>query len=43
MTPEDAARVTTEARPTRPVTGPLPAYEMWRQRVADEFLSLGRC
>ncbi|GAA3071234.1 DUF1702 family protein [Streptosporangium carneum] len=43
MTPEQAARTSEKARPDEPVQGDLPAYEVWRQRVADEFASLGRC
>nr|AFV52142.1 hypothetical protein [Streptoalloteichus sp. ATCC 53650] len=40
-TPEVAATVTQEAIPTEPVTGELPAYEAWRQRIAAELLVLG--
>jgi hypothetical protein len=43
MTPAEAAAVTDRTRPTGPVRGHLPAYEVWRQRIADEFASLGRC
>lgn len=43
MSPERAARVSGEARPDHPIHGELPAYEVWRQRIANEFVSLGRC
>jgi hypothetical protein len=36
-TPEQAARVALDYRPDRGVEGDLPAYEVWRQRVAAEF------
>lgn len=41
-TPDEAAALSLAARPDRP-EGDLPAYEVWRQRVAAEFLSSGRC
>jgi hypothetical protein len=40
-TPEDVARLTRELRPDDPAGGELPAYEQWRQRIANEFVSLG--
>ncbi|MEU0520124.1 DUF1702 family protein [Streptosporangium sp. NPDC006007] len=43
MTPEQAARISEKARPEQPVQGDVPAYEVWRRRIADEFVSLGRC
>lgn len=43
MTPEQAARISEKARPDGPVQGDAPAYEVWRQRIANEFASLGRC
>ncbi|MEV7008602.1 DUF1702 family protein [Streptosporangium sp. NPDC051022] len=43
MTPEQAARISEKARPDGPVQGDVPAYEVWRRRIADEFASLGRC
>jgi hypothetical protein len=43
VTPERAAQVAVDARPGRPVQGTLPAYEVWRQRIANQFVSLGRC
>lgn len=43
MTPEQAAQVCADVRPDRPVQGELPAYEVWRQRIANQFVSLGRC
>jgi len=44
LTPERAAQLSADASP-----GPagkeddMPAYEVWRQRLANEFVSLGRC
>lgn len=43
MTPEQAAQVSADVRPDRPVQGDLPAFEVWRQRIANQFVSLGRC
>ncbi|WP_433241403.1 DUF1702 family protein [Streptosporangium sp. CA-135522] len=40
-TPELAARICHETRPTGAVRGELPAFEVWRQRIAGEFVSLG--
>ncbi|APU15750.1 MULTISPECIES: DUF1702 family protein [Actinoalloteichus] len=40
--PEGAAAVSRTARPEQPVSGALPAFEVWRRRIADEFVSLGR-
>ena len=40
-TPERAARVSNDARPGLPIQGDVPAYEVWRRRVADQFVSLG--
>ncbi len=45
MTPEQASRVSAEARPA--VADPaaaddLPVYELWRQRIADALIILGR-
>jgi enediyne biosynthesis protein E3 len=40
-TAEEAARTTIELRPTEPADGDVPAYEVWRQRLANEFISLG--
>jgi enediyne biosynthesis protein E3 len=39
-TPEDAARVANELRPDD-VEGDQPAYEVWRQRLANEFVPIG--
>jgi hypothetical protein len=47
--PESAARISVDARPdsaengteTGAENGELPAYELWRQRIANEFVSLG--
>jgi hypothetical protein len=36
-----AAAAADELRPAVPVDGDVPAYEVWRQRVASEFVSLG--
>lgn len=41
MSPSEAARITQEFRPDRPVEAEPPAYEVWRQRIAREFASLG--
>ncbi len=41
-TPERAARICQALRPNQPTKSDLPAYEVWRQRVASEFVSLGR-
>ncbi|MFS1302087.1 DUF1702 family protein [Streptosporangium longisporum] len=44
MTPEQAAQVSRDVRPDGPAPeGETPAYEVWRQRVAAQFLSAGRC
>lgn len=41
-TAEQAAMVTHQVRPQQPhQVGELPAYEVWRRRIADEFVSLG--
>ncbi|MFF5207192.1 DUF1702 family protein [Streptosporangium sp. NPDC000396] len=40
-TPDLAARICDETRPRGAVRGELPAYEVWRQRIADEFVSIG--
>ncbi|WP_306867065.1 DUF1702 family protein [Streptosporangium brasiliense] len=40
-TPEQAAQICHETRPHGAVPGELPAYEVWRQRIAGEFVSLG--
>jgi len=42
-TPEEAAQISTSVRPDQAVQGDLPAYEVWRRRIANEFVSLGRC
>jgi hypothetical protein len=39
LTPEEAARVTQDLRPAPPVRdGTVPAFELWRQRIAAEFV-----
>jgi enediyne biosynthesis protein E3 len=40
-TPEEASRITHEQCPVHPVEGELPAYEVWRQRLATELVPLG--
>ncbi|MEU6740148.1 DUF1702 family protein [Streptosporangium sandarakinum] len=40
-TPEDAALTSRRTRPDGPVTGDLPAYEVWRRRIANEFAFAG--
>jgi hypothetical protein len=40
-TAEKAAQVTLDVRPDPASAGEVPAYETWRQRIADEFVSLG--
>jgi hypothetical protein len=41
VTAERAAEISRATRPSTTVTGDQPAYEVWRRRVADEFVSLG--
>ena len=46
ITPEHAAKVCENALPAQVLAGPpesgeLPAYEVWRQRIAAELMSLG--
>jgi hypothetical protein len=41
VTPEEAADMTNELRPVDPDGGDVPAYEVWRQRLANEFISIG--
>ena len=40
-TPEEAARIADELRPAAQTDGDKPAYEIWRQRLAGAFVSLG--
>jgi hypothetical protein len=40
-TPAEAARLVDALRPAHQVDGDEPAYEIWRQRLASEFVSLG--
>jgi hypothetical protein len=43
MSARDAARVALGSRPgPEPQAGDMPAYEVWRRRVADQFVSLRR-
>jgi len=41
MSPERAAGITQDVRPVGPVDGDKPAYEVWRSRIAQEFISIG--
>jgi hypothetical protein len=41
VTPEQAARISNQSRPDQPIQGDVPAYEVWRRRIADQFVSLG--
>ncbi|GIH21908.1 enediyne biosynthesis protein [Acrocarpospora phusangensis] len=43
VTPEKASLICAEALPDGPLDGDPPGYEVWRQRIAEEFVSLGRC
>lgn len=43
MPATEAARICTKTRPHKEVPGGEPAHEVWRRRIADEFVSLGRC
>ena len=40
-TPEEAARTADRLRPEYQADADVPAYEIWRQRIADAFVSLG--
>ncbi|NVI88926.1 DUF1702 family protein [Actinomadura sp. BRA 177] len=42
LPPDAAADVCVRTRPTGPVQGELPAYEVWRRRIAEELTSSGR-
>jgi hypothetical protein len=43
LSARDAAQVAIDARPgPEPLAGDVPAYEVWRRRVADKFISLRR-
>lgn len=42
LTPREAADVCARNRPDGPTSGPEPAYEAWRRRIADELASVGR-
>jgi hypothetical protein len=41
--PEDAAQVTDDALAGLPTGGPDPAFEIWRRRIAAEFVRRGVC
>ncbi|MEX5717402.1 DUF1702 family protein [Geodermatophilus maliterrae] len=40
-TPERAAQITQDSRPLAPANDGVPAYESWRQTIADHFSTLG--
>jgi hypothetical protein len=42
LSARDAAQVAVESRPGSALQGDVPAYEVWRRRVADQFVSLRR-
>jgi hypothetical protein len=42
MSPEDAAAVTDRALTNLPPEGGVPSFEVWRRRIAEEFVSVGR-
>nr|WP_246278823.1 DUF1702 family protein [Phytohabitans rumicis] len=43
MSATEAAELSERNRPDGPVRGDEPAYEVWRRRIANEFVSIGRC
>jgi enediyne biosynthesis protein E3 len=43
MSAAEAAEVSEQSRPDPATPGPVPAYEIWRERAADQFVTLGRC
>jgi hypothetical protein len=42
LSPESAARLTQDVRPGHVAEGDQTAYELWRHRIAEEFVTLGR-
>jgi hypothetical protein len=42
ISPQEAARISLQARPLATPAGGLPAYEVWRRTIADQFVTLGR-
>lgn len=42
ISPQEAARISHQARPVGTPRGDLPAYEVWRQTIAEQFVTLGR-
>lgn len=42
LTPAEAADVCERAKPEPPGATDVPAYEVWRQRVAEQIVSIGR-
>ncbi|GAA2224903.1 DUF1702 family protein [Streptomyces amakusaensis] len=43
MTPEEASELCVTTRPTGKESADSLAYEQWRRRIADTFISMGRC
>lgn len=43
MPAREAAAVAGDARADLPADGAIPAYEVWRRRIGERFVSLGRC
>lgn len=43
MSAAEASEVSEQSRPDPATPGPVPAYEIWRERAADQFVTLGRC
>lgn len=43
MSPPAAAAIAGQAREDLSVNGSVPAYEVWRNRIANQFASLRRC
>jgi enediyne biosynthesis protein E3 len=41
MSPDEAADICVRTRPDQSVQGELPAHEVWRRRIANEFVQLG--
>lgn len=43
LTTAEAAALSERNRPDAPARGDEPAYEAWRRRIVNEFVSIGRC
>lgn len=43
MSPAEAQKISDEAMVDLPPDGELPSWEVWRQRIASKFVSLGQC